>query len=307
MSGFDPEWLALRDPFDRAARESAALDFDWPAFVARLRAGRPTDAALQIVDLGCGTGASLRALAARLGGHQQWRLIDHDPQLLAALPATLTQWAQAQGGRAAESPQGLRIHLPCAQVDVSWQLADLTDLEALALPGAHLVTASALLDLVSAQWLQALVERCATTRAAVCWALSVDHRVQWQPADAADATVHRLFMVDQQRDKGFGPSLGGAAVAAAQQALARAGYRVVTAPSDWQVDSARGADDRALLRALVDGDAGAALRHAGDASEAQAVRDWQQRRLAMLANPTPIQPVQLTVGHADLLAWPATD
>ena len=306
MSGFNPEWLALRDPFDRAARESAARHFDWLGFVAGLRAGRDADAALQIVDLGCGTGASLRALATRLGGRQQWRLIDHDPQLLAALPATLTRWAESVGGRAVESAQGLRIDLPCAHVDVRWQLADLTNLDALALHEARLVTASALLDLVSADWLQAVVQRCAAAGAAVCWALTVDHRVQWQPADPADATVHRLFRVDQQRDKGFGPSLGGAAVAAAAQALAHAGYGVATAPSDWQVDAAQGATHRALLRALIDGDAGAALLHAADANEQRAVLGWQQRRLAMLADLEPMQPLQLTVGHADLLAWPGT-
>lgn len=304
MSGFAPEWLALREPFDRAAREVAAAQLDWDGLRAWLQAGQTDSKPLQVVDLGCGTGASLRALAARLGGHQQWRLIDHDPQLLAALPPTLARWAEAQGGLAAATDTGLRLQLPSAGVDVRWQQADLTDLDALALHEAQWVTASALLDLVSADWLQALVQHCAAAGAAVCWALSVDQRIVWQPADPADATVHRLFMRDQQRDKGFGPCLGGTAVAAAQEALLHAGYRVATAPSDWRVDAAQGDAHRALLRALIEGDAGAALPHAVDDAERATVRGWQQRRLAQLADPASAQALQLVVGHADLLAWP---
>ena len=308
VHGFAPEWLTLREPYDRVARDAAAMQFDWAGLRARLRVGRATDAPVRVVDLGCGTGASLRALAERLGGRQQWRLIDHDPLLLATLPDTLSRWAFAQGGRALATDAGLSLHLPFAQLEVSWQRADLADLhnlDALALHDAQWVTASALLDLVSDDWLQAVVKRCASAGAAVCWALSVDHRIVWQPADPADATVHRLFMRDQQRDKGFGPCLGGGAVAAATQALTRAGYRVATAPSDWHADAARGPSDRALLRALIDGDAGAALMHATDDDERRTVLAWQQRRQAQLAaDPQPARALKLVVGHVDLLAWP---
>jgi len=295
MSGFDAGWLALREPFDRAAREASALRLDWPALAARLRGGRDAGAALQVVDLGCGTGSSLRALAPRLGGRQHWQLLDHDPALLAALPQALSTWAVAQGCRVVEG-DGLAIEGEHLQLTVAWQRADLADLAGVtALDGAQLVTASALLDLVSAAWLQALVARCRAAGAAVGWALSVDDRLQWQPADGADEAVHAHFRAHQRRDKGFGPALGGGAVAEAVRLLRRAGYRVATAPSDWQVDGERSPADRAMLREMVDGLAIAALEQAPEA--APAVQAWRLRRQAQRAA------TRLQVGHTDLLAW----
>lgn len=322
MSGFDPQWLALREPFDQTAREAAAAHFDWPEFTAHLRSQHSAGAALQVIDLGCGTGASLRALAPRLGGQQHWRLIDHDLQLLAALPQTLARWATAQGGYAAMAAHGMTIELPSASLNVSWQRADLNALHTLALERAQLVTASALLDLVSLDWLQALVERCAVAGAAVCWALTVDARVQWLPGDSADAVIDELFKHDQQRDKGFGPCLGGAAPAAAVAALTRAGYHVQAQPSDWHMSATQGSTHRAMLRAMIDGAVNAALLQSRDSAETGAVQAWQQRRLAQLEAPTDLvvpadpthltnasdaaqaQQLQLQVGHIDVLAWP---
>lgn len=296
MSGFDAGWLALREPFDQAARDASAPLLDWPALARRLRSGRDGEAALQVVDLGCGTGASLRAIAPRLGGRQHWRLVDHDPALLAALPQALSTWATGQGCRVVAEGDGLAIDGAGLQLTVAWQRADLAEAAAVtAIDGAQLVTASALLDLVSAAWLEALVARCRRAGAAVGWALSVDDRLQWQPDDAADALVHAHFRAHQRRDKGFGPALGGGAVAEAARCLQRAGYQRVVAPSDWQVDGTRSPADRAMLREMVDGMAAAVREQAPEALAA--VDAWQQRRHAQLAV------TRLRVGHADLLAW----
>jgi SAM-dependent methyltransferase len=291
MSGFSTDWLALREPFDRAARQAAADAFDWPAFAAWLHARHGPGDALNVVDLGCGTGASLRAVALRLGGRQRWRMFDHDPALLAAVPDALAAWAQAEGLQVAAdgsiTGRGLHLQVQCCRADLAAGLADLP------LQGAALVTASALMDLVSARWLQALVAHCHASGAAVCWALNVDDRVDWHPLDADDARVHAAFRAHQQRDKGFGPALGGAAAACAADALRAAGYAVQLGPSDWQI----GPHDAAMLRAMVQGIGDAAIEQApADAARVQA---WQARRLA------PGATAQLRVGHVDLWAWPA--
>src|SRR5690606_5694169 len=74
MSGFSPDWLALREPADHASINAAVR-----AACVRVFAGRDI---VRIVDLGCGTGSNLRSLAPALGVRQHWSLIDNDPALL---------------------------------------------------------------------------------------------------------------------------------------------------------------------------------------------------------------------------------
>ncbi|MEP6720778.1 MAG: hypothetical protein ABJA77_05000 [Variovorax sp.] len=297
MSGFSADWLALREPFDRAARAACADTAGAEWLHAAWRRDMPRGQALQVVDLGSGTGANLREIAARLGGLQHWRLIDHDPQLLAALPDALAPWAATRGLRlqlretllVIEGGEGLRIEVERCEADLAHRL------DAVPLAGVHLVTASALLDLVSAAWLDALVARCGAAGAAVWWALTVDDRITWTPSDPDDALVLAQFHAHQQRDKGFGPALGGAAAGRAADRLAAAGYRVIRTATDWQVDGSRGAADRPMLRAMVEGIAAAAAEQAP--TLADRATHWQAHKLAQLDT------LRLQVGHTDVQAW----
>ncbi|MFZ3116738.1 MAG: class I SAM-dependent methyltransferase, partial [Variovorax sp.] len=258
------------------------------------------DAAITVLDLGCGTGASLREVAPRLGGAQRWRLVDHDAALLAAVPGTLTRWAHAQGWQV--RPQGeadvLRIDGGGLRLDVEWLHADISaGFGALPFDGTQLVNCSALLDLVSQPWLESLVARCVGIGAAVCWALSVDGRAAWADADADDALVHDAFRAHQRRDKGFGTALGDAAVEAATQVLTAAGYCLHAAQSDWVVDGRCGAADRAMLQALIEGFVSAAIEQCP--MHAARCDAWRARRLATLGA------TRLRVGHVDLIGWPS--
>src|SRR5215813_12149887 len=128
MNGFSPDWLALREPYDLAARNGQVLDTVANAFLGQ--------AAISVVDLACGAGATLRAVGPHLPPRQSWRLVDNSLSLLAR----------------AFAPE----HPP--YVNVTTTPLDLArDLE-LALDGPlDLVTTSALLDLVSPEWLDRLV------------------------------------------------------------------------------------------------------------------------------------------------------
>lgn len=286
MSGFSADWLALREPFDAAARAQADA-------VAATAAAWLGPAPRHIVDLACGTGANLRALAPRLGRAQHWRLVDHDDALLAALPGALADWGRrcghrvstTEGGTLAIAGAGFDATVTCQHLDLAHQLP------ALALPPGALLTASALLDLVSARWLDQLVALAAGARASLLFTLSVDGRVAWDPADPADDLVHAAFSAHQRRDKGFGPALGGTAVAEALARLSAAGWLTHTARSDWRID---GAQSPAMLQSLIDGSTAAAIEQAP--AERDEVLAWQARRSARRAA------TRLLIGHLDLAA-----
>src|ERR1700731_2953921 len=70
MSGFSAAWLTLRERYDLGARNRAVLGAVAGAFVEQT--------SIAVVDLACGTGATLRAIAARLPQRQGWRMGDND-------------------------------------------------------------------------------------------------------------------------------------------------------------------------------------------------------------------------------------
>jgi len=286
---FSADWLRQREPFDAEARQTAAA-----RLLPRLQAWRPPDGRpWRVIDLACGTGANLRWLAPRLGGPQQWLVVDHDAALLRCWPERLGLASEDTPAR----QEPLVFDGPGFEARIVRQQADLaTQLEALPWHAAGLVTASALLDLVGADWLDRLASSATSARVALLLALSVDGRHLWSPPDPLDATVGRLFADHQRRDKGLGPALGAAAVAVLRARLQAEGYQVFSAASDWRIDGSAGPQDVALQRALIDGIAAAATEQSPDL--VAALRSWRQRRRALCAT------ARLRVGHVDLLALP---
>jgi hypothetical protein len=233
-----------------AAARSSAL----ASFVAR--PGR-------LLDLGGGTGANIRYLSSRFPAPQVWTLVDDDPLLMARAPAPVTRH---------------RADLN-AVVD-----------EGELFEGCVLVTASALLDLVSEQWLAKLVLRCRAAEVPVLFALSYDGRIVCSPEEPEDEDVRRLVNEHQKRDKGFGPALGPDAAAKAVAMLSAAGYTTKKEQSDWKLRP----DSRDLQRELVAGWATAASEIA---PSSHAVIDaWRSRRLGHIDAGRS----RILVGHVDV-------
>jgi len=300
MSAFDAAWLALREPADATARaadlaSTLATVLAAPKAVGapRPRAARP----LEVVDLGAGTGSGLRWLAPRLPGPQRWTLVDHDETLLAEAPRALAQWAEARSAEAIPGPgpdaalilrgAGLDLRVATLRRDLD------ADLERLSLGAADLIAGTALLDLVSAGWLERLAHAAAGTP--ILFALTVDGRLSFAPSDPFDDAVRRAFERHQRGDKGFGPALGSAAARQAPAILAGAGYRIATADTPWHL----GRGESALVGDLIEGYAAAAAETGGLPPED--LRTWCARRQAAAAAGA----LSLTVGHVDLLALPA--
>ena len=304
--GFDVDWLALREPLDRDARAATGLDDRIAAWLDGRRGGGSDRGAagspagtVSIVDLGCGSGSNLRHLLPRLGAGQRWRVVDNDRALLRALGERLDAWAKAHGATVEATPDGeLGVRGDGFDATVTRErrdlAADLTGPGGLGLAGTDLVTASALLDLCSADWIDALVEACARAGAAGLFVLDYDGGARWDPPHADDERVRALVNRHQRRDKGFGPARGPAAGAHAAARLTLAGHDVVAATSVWRV----GSDSAALHAAFVDGWARAATELAPD--EAERIEAWRAHRVAAAG----AGGATLEVSHHDVLALP---
>jgi SAM-dependent methyltransferase len=279
MSGFDAAWLALREPYDHAAR-SADLAARFAAALARPR----------LIDLGCGTGSNLRYLAPRIRGPQRWLGVDHDPALLDAARTALTDWGAARGWPDHGEGDVLAFARPDGDIVVGFARADFArdglpdrcDLGGL--------SASALLDLASAAWLTDLASW--SYEVPVLMALSFDGRLAFEPAVAADRTIRERFLAHQHSDKGFGPALGPDAALHLAEALSARGCQVVLEPADWRL----GPEDRPLLGAMLEGLVGAA----GEIAHDPGLERWARLRRRQLA----AGDLRLVVGHLDLLALP---
>lgn len=284
LAKFTADWLNLREPYDAFARNRRLIG----SLTSRM-----TEMAdhIRVVDLGAGSGALTRQLAPEISGVQTWRLVDNDPAQLDAARVALRGWA----ARSEESAERLRLSLQDAQLDVLTERFDLAaGITHLDLNGVNLVTASALLDLVSAPWLTALAARCRNVGAMVYVSLSVNGKIIWSPADELDATAAAAVSLHQSRDKGFGPALGAHAPAQFAEFLGDLGYHVQTAPSDWRL----AAEDAVLQQELLKGWTRAAAEAApGYAADFDA---WADRRRKFIDEGHST----LTVGHTDLFATP---
>jgi hypothetical protein len=168
------------------------------------------------------------------------------------------------------------------------------DLEA-ALDGAvDLVTTTALLDLVSAPWVERLAIECAARRLPFYATLSYDGRVELTPSDPGDAAIIEAFNTHQRTDKGFGPALGPKAAAEAIVRFTTVGYFVDRQPSDWVF----GPRDREIQNELLAGFAGAA-RDVG-APRLDEIVAWLTRRRELVAAGRS----SMRVGHIDIFARP---
>ena len=277
MSGFSPDWLALREPVDHRSRDKV--------LAARLEkhfAGRDRVA---IVDLGCGAGSNIRATSALLPAKQNWTLVDYDPRLLQAARATLMDWAcsaTVRGDALLLMKFGKSLHVSFRQCDLN------RDLAAALGENPDLVTASALFDLCSGSFIRACAEAVARRRAVFYTVLTYNGQMSWRPAHPDDGLIEKAFNGHQLGDKGFGPADGYRAPQTLAAAFEAAGYTVEAGDSPWVLEAA----DQKLLAEVTGGLVNAVGER--DVVHPDTVAAWA--RAARTGG---------RVGHTDTLALPA--
>ncbi|MCU1551938.1 MAG: SAM-dependent methyltransferase [Glaciihabitans sp.] len=262
------EWLALREPEDAEARSR-----DLALTAAAMLPVGP----IVIHDLGSGTGSMMRWLAPLLPGPQTWILHDWNADLL---------------GRAIE---GVRpTDRDNAAISIDAQPGNLADLRPSDLAGASLVTASALLDVLTSRETHAVVDACVGAGSPTLLALSVTGEVRLSPRDELDVEFEHAFNAHQLRESGGRQQLGRYGAPIARGLFSQAGWRVRPSTTVWRLDHRR----PRLLTEWFSGWVDAAVeQHPG--LRARATR-YRQLRTAQIERGE----LAAHVSHVDLLAWP---
>ncbi|MGQ5261238.1 class I SAM-dependent methyltransferase [Micromonospora sp. ZYX-F-536] len=262
------DWLRLREAADAAARAEDLVDVLRP----RLTGDGPT----LIHDLGSGTGSMSRWLAARLPGPQHWVLHDRDADLLSRAADAMAGVTAADG----------------APVTVSTRHGDLTRLTAEDLADGALITASALLDMLTAEEVERVVDACAAAGRPTLFAISVTGQVRLTPADPLDPVIEAAFNDHQRRTVDGRRLLGPDAADATAAAFARRGVPVRQRPSPWRL----GPEQADLAVEWFRGWLGAACAQRPELADR--VGPYARRRLADAAAGR----LGVLVEHRDLLA-----
>ena len=230
-----------------------------------------------IVDLGSGTGSTIRGLQryAALTPSIQWRLIDNDPELLAEA-----------------------IHRHSEDYSIESFLVDLSATQKLPLESVSLITASALLDLGSGNFIrdvcQLIKGKNEGRPLGFYSALNYDGCIKWTPFHRLDAAILKNFNTDQRRDKGFGPALGPEATDFLKTQFQSTKFQCLTAKSPWSLGSA----DYLLTESLINGISGVAIQT--DELTNSDIQDWKTFRIKNVRTGT------CYLGHTDILVLPSS-
>ena len=281
MTGFSAEWLALRESADHRARDQALQNniCEQLEIVARAE-----QRAVRLIDLGCGSGSNLRALAPKLPAQQPWTLVDYDPLLLAAARAALIGWAD----QVVSDNAILTLRKSTKTIEVEFAQVDLArDIERVLAWPADVITAAAFFDLVAEPW---LVRFCKALRVTLYTVLTYDGNEQWLPAHHADASMLKAFHAHQKTDKRFGVAAGPDASTIMKRELATRGFQVTLAPSPWKIDQT----EATFIHALATGSA-AAVRETG-LLNTQELDQWLAARVSAQ---------HCSIGHWAILATTA--
>ena len=277
MSGFSPDWLALREPVDHRSRDRSVA--------AELTSHFADRGSIVVVDLGCGTGSNLRGTFHLLPKEQHWTLVDYDPRLLSAAREALSAWADACEAGPEDS---LVLQKGAKQLRIRFRKADLNaELDAALGPAPDLVTASAFFDLCSPAFIGRLAAAVAARRAVFFTVLTYNGQQDWSPRHPADPRMLTAFTSHQTGDKGFGASAGPAAAPSLGATFQSAGYVVHEGDSPWIL----GEGDRQLIADLAKGFA-EAVAETGTV-DADTIASWSE-----------VVRTGAVVGHTDTLAVP---
>ena len=274
-SEFASTWLAAREAADHRARSKELIDRLNQWFLDRYDGwASESHHPMQIVDIGAGRGSNVLFLVPALQVPQTWLALDQDSALLREARQRVDSLDVPFETRTAQlTPTNMEQQLP---------------------PEADLITASALIDLVSLPWLEALARSAARRKSAILVVLSYAGAFELSPAHPDDELVRTLVNQHQHGDKGIGAALGPEASTVLKDLLVAEGFRVELDESPWLL----GSGDQTLAQMLMQGWIDAAIEQSPD-DHNRLIR-WLETRNRQLSEGN----LTVIVRHFDLLALP---
>lgn len=297
MTAADHDWLDMRAPFDDAARERSLVLLDE---AAEALAGGPDAEPLTVIDIGAGTGNSARwfdrALRTRLPGRAlRWVLLDADAASLRAAARAMPE-AVTVTAPITDLPAIAAAHLPgVTGEDPSGRTtAEQASGRAAAdrapgppAPARLLITCSAVLDVLTPADVDAVIGTLTRFSGLGMFLLSITEHWPLDPPDRRDALIEHAFSEHQARAGRLGDA-GGAVLA---DAARRAGARVTTGDSPWDLQAPR---DRAFLSRFLSERVDAVIEE--DPELRPVAEEWLAERLTQAGTG-----LRVTVEHLDVL------
>ena len=262
----DPGWLAARVAADNAAR-AVTVSTLLPELINYLIARAGSDATVEIIDLGAGTGANQRWLAPRLPILQHWLHLDHNPVISRSLP------------------------LLDDTVIIDEGVEALGQLLTKASGDRQLVTCSALLDVLTTEQIEAVCRAVIDNRVPAFFSLTVTGGLRLSPTDPHDQLLLAAFNDHQRRAGRAGPE----ATTLTVNLLRAAEFAVTTQETSWRLTAQSGLAfvDQMLAERL-------AAAVAQDPALARTAAAWLELRRAQLAAGL----LRIELDHCDILGIP---
>ncbi len=238
---FATDWLEERNRFDEAARNPQVEH----AFLQAAQQYEPVN----IIDLGAGSGATFLYLAPKIQGSQRWTLVELNPSLLKHARQRIQLWGHAKGMQTTlDEADQIVLQRDKQEISIQFIKGSFLKLDRL-LPLQHyqLATASAVIDLLSPEMLEQLLQVLYNYELGFYTMLNYQG-MQFFPEEGQDAAMIAAYEKHMQRQQDFGRALGpDCADAFRQTGQQLYGKSPVEGQSDWIIRPS----DRLMHRHLL--------------------------------------------------------